>query len=464
MNTSRPRHRSIVAFTLATLLLAAMAGLAPQHARAMSYPCTLVGLNAAITAGGTVAFGCSVPTVITTSEKIFTQNTTLDGGGLLTISGGNLSRVFTVNTGVTVSLANLTIANGSAASSGGGILNNGTLTVTNCTITGNTGNNNGNGGGIASYGALTVIGSTITGNTAAPTRGWGGGIYVDGSVATVVNSTISGNSAPTATGFGGGIYALFGTVAVVNSTITGNSAGGDGGGIRSSGSGNNTLTMVNSTISGNTAGGNGGGVSSGGPSNMTDTLVVNNTATGVGNDTNGTFATNSHNLTGAFVFASATPANNGGTTATLALPLVSPAIDTGICAPTYTDPVTNAAVTVTGDQRGVARPQGAGCDIGAFERRDYTPTNTTGNEQAAIVGTAFAIPLAVTVGSATAGNSVSGMSVTFTAPAGGASGTFLGGAGGGIAAGTTTNANGIATAPVFTANTAAGSYTVIAME
>lgn len=205
MNTSRPTHkhkhkhmhmhmhmhRGIIAFTLATLLLAAMAGFAPQHARATSYPCTLAGLNAAITAGGSVTFGCSVPTVITTSEQAFTQNTTLDGGGLLTVSGGNLSRVFTVNTGVTVSLVNLTIANGSAANSGGGIANHGTLTVTNC---------------------------TITGNTAAPASGWGGGIYVSSGVATVVNSTISGNSAPTSSGFGGGIYVYLGAVALVNST------------------------------------------------------------------------------------------------------------------------------------------------------------------------------------------------------------------------------------------------------
>jgi len=472
MNTSRPthkhkhkhkhKHRGIIAFTLATLLLAAMAGFAPQHARATSYPCTLAGLNAAITAGGSATFGCSVPTVITTSEQTFTQNTTLDGGGLLTVSGGNLSRVFTVNTGVTVSLVNLTIANGSAANSGGGIANHGTLTVTNCTITGNTGNNNGNGGGIASYGALTVVGSTITGNTAAPASGWGGGIYVSSGVATVVNSTISGNSAPTSSGFGGGIYVYLGAVALVNSTITGNSGGGDGGGIRNSSSSSGALTVIYSTISGNTAGSNGGGVLSGGPLNMTDTLVVNNTAGTSGNDTFGTLATNSHNLTGAFVFASANPANNGGTIATLALPFVSPAIDTGICAPTYIDPVTNTVVTVNNDQRGVARPQGAGCDIGAYERRDSALTSTTGNRQIATVGTAFAVPLAVTVGNATAGDSVSGLSVTFIAPASGPSGIFVGGANNGLGAVATTDANGLAVAPAFTANSVAGNYTVTA--
>lgn len=62
------------------------------------------------------------------------------------------------------------------------------------------------------------------------------------------------------------------------------------------------MTVIYSTISGNTAGSNGGGVLSSGPLNMTDTLVVNNTAGTSGNDTFGTLATNSHNLTGAFVF------------------------------------------------------------------------------------------------------------------------------------------------------------------
>jgi hypothetical protein len=48
--------------------------------------------------------------------------------------------------------------------------------------------------------------------------------------------------------------------------------------------------------------------------------------------------------------------DNGGPTQTYALLAGSPAIDTGVCDP-----------AVTTDQRGVTRPQGAGCDIGAFE-------------------------------------------------------------------------------------------------
>ena len=54
---------------------------------------------------------------------------------------------------------------------------------------------------------------------------------------------------------------------------------------------------------------------------------------------------------------------NGGFTATIALLAGSPAID-AIPAADCTDQNGNA---ITTDQRGVARPQGNGCDIGAFE-------------------------------------------------------------------------------------------------
>ncbi|MCU1350636.1 MAG: repeat protein, partial [Acidobacteria bacterium] len=78
-----------------------------------------------------------------------------------------------------------------------------------------------------------------------------------------------------------------------------------------------------------------------------------------------------------------------------------------------------------------------------------------GTPQSATVNTAFATALQakVTDGS---NNPLSGVSVTFTAPASGASGTFSG------SATVTTNASGIATAPAFTANATAGSYNVTA--
>jgi len=79
----------------------------------------------------------------------------------------------------------------------------------------------------------------------------------------------------------------------------------------------------------------------------------------------------------------------------------------------------------------------------------------SGSSQSATVNTAFAAPLVAKV--TTGGTATSGVVVTFTAPATGASGTFAGGVNT-----ATTDANGLATSAVFTANGTAGAYTVAA--
>jgi parallel beta-helix repeat protein len=83
---------------------------------------------------------------------------------------------------------------------------------------------------------------------------------------------------------------------------------------------------------------------------------------------------------------------------------------------------------------------------------------TAGTPQSADVNTAFATSLQATVRDA-ANNPLAGVAVTFTAPAGGASGTFPGGQ---TTVTVLTNAAGVATAPAFTANGTAGSYAVTA--
>ncbi|MGN6635028.1 MAG: hypothetical protein ACTHJ6_06135, partial [Oryzihumus sp.] len=82
---------------------------------------------------------------------------------------------------------------------------------------------------------------------------------------------------------------------------------------------------------------------------------------------------------------------------------------------------------------------------------------SSGSGQSTRVGTAFSAPLVAVVRDGS-GNPVPGISVTFTAAVGGASGSFPGAA----TVSVTTNASGLATAPTFTANTTAGSYTVSA--
>ena len=88
-----------------------------------------------------------------------------------------------------------------------------------------------------SYRRLTD--STVTDDSAMLR---GGGIYNDGTV-TVTDSTLSGNSAI----LGGGIYNDSGTMAVTNSTLSGNTGTDAGGGIEKAGA----LTMTDSTLSSN---------------------------------------------------------------------------------------------------------------------------------------------------------------------------------------------------------------------
>src|SRR5450830_1129301 len=106
--------------------------------------CTESALNACLPGGGsfdgTVTFACGgAATITVTRTKTISADTTIDGGSLITISGGHSVGVFSVNPGVNFTVQNLTIANANSAGGvGGGISNStGTLMVTNCTFSGN---------------------------------------------------------------------------------------------------------------------------------------------------------------------------------------------------------------------------------------------------------------------------------------------------------------------------------------
>ncbi len=103
-----------------------------------------------------------------TAEITIAADTTIDGSGqTVTISGNHAVRVFTVNPGVTLSLNELTVANGNAQRfRRRRHLNSGTLTVSNSTFSGNSAN--GSGGGIGNYnGTWSVSNSTFSGNSAS---------------------------------------------------------------------------------------------------------------------------------------------------------------------------------------------------------------------------------------------------------------------------------------------------------
>ncbi|HVF71788.1 MAG TPA: choice-of-anchor Q domain-containing protein, partial [Chthoniobacterales bacterium] len=305
--------------------------------------CTLrEAINAANTAPGpqTITFSVMGTINLTSPLPNLSTEMTIDGpgAGQLTVrrdTGGDY-RIFNVTTGATVTINELTIANGrmlnpnnAITSNGGGIFNGGTLTLQMCVVSGNTaagslntpaGSQNfiqGLGGGVylAAGSTLNVTASTFAGNRGdqgGAIYNQGGTLTLDGSVvvnnastynaggiytrgnagtagsATITKSTISGNSGGNNTqGFGGAGGGLFNlsdgpaTLTVTNSTVSGNTAPEGGGVNNTSGA---TLNLRNSTVSGNTSSGNNsaGGVVNNGTANITSSTITNNTATGSG--------------------------------------------------------------------------------------------------------------------------------------------------------------------------------------
>ena len=235
----------------------------------------------------------------------------------------------------------------------------------------------GYGGGVdAVSGAVTLSNSTVIGNSAGGgdqnSYGFGGG--VDAAL-TATGSTIANNKVGGGDGFGdgGGIYGGSPGSTLTNSTVSGNSAGGGGADGFGSGGGIDqhvgTATLTFSDVVGNTATvesstGGGGGVH--GTVTSQDSIIADNTsATGANCDA--APISQGHNLengrscrfTGAGDVVGAAPLgplqNNGGRTPTRAL-LGGPAINGG-----------EATGCPASDQRGVNRPQGRACDIGAYE-------------------------------------------------------------------------------------------------
>jgi hypothetical protein len=163
--------------------------------------------------GDTIAFSVNGTINLTGALPDLTHRISIEGPGpdQLTVRRDDNApsfRIFTVDSGTTVSISGLTITNGFVIGAGfvvgGGIENAGTLTVSNCTISGNKagqiGGHDGSGGGIGNLGTLTLSNSTVAGNDASGIGGTGGdddpcggGIDNEGTL-TVNNSTISGNT------------------------------------------------------------------------------------------------------------------------------------------------------------------------------------------------------------------------------------------------------------------------------
>ena len=276
-----------------------------------------------------------------------------------------------------VTISGVTITGGSAnpvsGNAGGDVLNSGTLTLADDWIT-NGFACEGGGVGNANGGTMTLERTLVSANAAACQ----GQADASGGIANVGQP---------------GLPDLPAHLVLENSTVTGNHAR-LAAGIYSSNDANNTVAITNSTIAGNVTDAEGGGAPSGpgaglgiatGSVDIENSIVAGNVATASGV----TVATNCAGSPGAVVslghniesgsdcaFGSAGDLQNtdpllgplgahGGPTETLAPGAGSKAINGGVPAG-CTDLGGTAIVT---DQRGISRPQGSACDIGAFEFR-----------------------------------------------------------------------------------------------
>jgi len=291
-------------------------------------------------------------------------------------------RPFDIVAGTKVHMRDVMITGGNATGNGGGIRNTGTLTLTNSTVYSNTAPDT--GGGIYNFGGLvTVVDSTISGNPAGSSSG---GIHNSGTVA-LSGSTVSGNSAI----YAGGIFNDTESIATLtNSTVSGNTATDTGGGIiNAAGMGGPAarLILINSTVAGNSATNTGGGIFNTGTVTLTNSIVADSP---VGGDC----VIGSGTLTGTHTLIEDTDASacglldgdngnivghdprmgglqdNGGPTLTHALLAGSPVIDHVSAA------VNEYGSLVDTDQRGISRPQGATCDVGAYEAEYFSLTVT----------------------------------------------------------------------------------------
>ena len=331
------------------------------------------GLHEAVQAANTNAAvdGCSagsavgvdpivVPagTYVLSSELFVTSDVAILGAGAstTTLDGNDATRVINVQNQtapIQVIIGGVTVQQGSAADGGCirirldvGSANLLDSVVQDCTAT------SGSGGGLQLFfGALVVERTTFANNTAG--SGNGGGIVATSNAASlsVVLSTFSGNSA------------LTGGAAIMNAS--------------------SSFALVSSTLAGNEATGTSptGAVESG-LGDFINNVIVSNTGSAVTPDVSVSGTSHGNNLIGqavAAAFDHSTDAlgvtqtftalqDNGGETPTLGFS-IGAARNAGTC-------LDHLGATLATDQRGVARPQAGGCDVGAFESDAACGDNT----------------------------------------------------------------------------------------
>jgi hypothetical protein len=316
------------------------------------------------------------------------------------IDGNHVDRVFFVHAEAVVTLENLQIQGGkppllqNRSAKGGGIHNVGSLTLRRSLVRANEtiGGIAGDGGGIYSGGgSLTIVESMI--RVHHPAGGaWGGAIRAVNTTTSISYSSLYSNSA----GSGGAILQSSGTLTIWNSTISGNAARESGGGvvlIAATGVLNNVTIVGNVADNDGNGSGGGGGMAFSSGSAVLSNSVLNNYKRAGANYSSDDFecptgpsvTSNGSNIflqpaacaTGAFTLGASgfgEIAANGGTTVTHIPSPNSGPVNAGKESGCL-DPF---GALLTKDQRGVKRPIGARCDLGAVELEPIGDANGDG--------------------------------------------------------------------------------------
>ncbi len=369
----------------------------------------LVAANAgSVTSTRTIDFDLAYPVTITLSSPlpVITGSVVISGPGAanVVVSGDDLYRVFEVGSGAHFSLNGLSIRRGYVPDGGAGIFNdNGTLLLNDSVVADNfTFDGFHGGGGILNIsGTMHVSGSLLADNSSGSADG--GGLRNNGGVVTIADTTFEANrayhegaihnsGAMTVTGslFTGnrarvaaGIYNA-GTLMVTNSTFTANIAY-----IASAGAIDNAgdLVVANSTFYENGADRGADIENSGGTAYVTNSTIYSTTspssnsiyAGGPGSTltlSNTILAapsaiTNCSFSVGGAIFVSGDSLSTdstcpGATVVTPAQLALGPLGDNGGSTPTVALTFGSLAIKRR-RRRGVTRPQGDHCDVGAFE-------------------------------------------------------------------------------------------------
>lgn len=282
-----------------------------------------------------------------TGDLDLTENVTIRGDGPKTVTiSGKKDRVFHVLAGADVTIQGLTIKGGSTLTKdpfvnpdlteGGGILNAGTLTLTNVVVSGNKAQDD--GGGISNRGTLVMADVFITKNKALDDAG---GLYNPRTTAGVVSASRVTLAKNVAGGQGGGVENQS-TMTLTNTTVSGNRSASAGGGIHNATDGEIALqnvTVKDNRTKGKTAA---GGISNDEVAMLTNTILDKNKPFNCGGAALSTGGGNVENALSCGLAAGDLP--NVGK-----LQLASLKLAAGAVAPTHALKATSPAIDVGND-------------------------------------------------------------------------------------------------------------------